>query len=206
MKRLDEFFQKYPLISLATSADQDKIFDLLERTSLKAGGLQIGFDRRPDFFTFLKNQGPKAFVFLMNNENGEVHGLACMSVRPMLKGTKKVAVAYASDLRTTPQLSRAARMQWRNMYADLIELLPTLPEFEQPEAVLTAVWNDNELAQRALVRKSSKLQVEYAPVSEYMAFSVLGRLVLKKSPYIREALPEDRDLIFKWICGPAKEN
>lgn len=201
MISLSQILAKYPRISLATPEDQDKIQDLLERTHLRSGGVQIGFDRRPDFFTFLRNQGPTAYVFLMSNENGDVHGLACLTIRPYQEGTHLRSLVYASDLRTTPQLSRIARRQWRDMYAEVIRCRTELIELQNPAAVLTAVWDANEMAQRALIRKDSKIQVQYLPLSHYQVVSVLGRWRRSKALNVRRAIPEDRDVIFQWVCG-----
>jgi hypothetical protein len=196
--------QKYPLISIAEEKDQEKIFALLDRTAIHSGGLQVAFERRPDFFRFLENQGPHSFVFLMHNEDRSVHGLACLSIRPMHRDGRDESIVYGSDLRTDQELCVPARRQWRECYAEIIANLPALSELQNSSVTLTAVWNDNQAAQRALVRKNAKLKLEYEPIASYTVISVLGRLWRRRSKGVRPARPEDHETILKWMCAPGK--
>lgn len=195
MKRLADFLAKYQTVHLAGPADQAMIFDVIDRTTLDSGGLQISFERRPDFFQFLEAQSECSFVFLMMNADRTAHGLAVLSLRPFQTASGVEMVVYGSDLRTTPQLEREPRKQWRQMYADLIQNLHDIQEFGGARRVITAVWNDNALAQRALVKKNPRLGVEYRPTCEYLAVSVLGRLWRRK-PAVRRA-ESARDM--EWI-------
>lgn len=202
MPSLQSINDKYPLISVATEKDQSQIFDIIDKTSIVSGKIQVGFERRPDFFEVLKSQGPKYLVFLMHNEDGRAHGLAVMSFRPMLKDGKVISVAYASDLRTTRELSKAAHLQWRKMYAEVVTNLSEVPEFQNAQTLLTAVWDSNVLAQRALVKKNARLAVQYEPIATYKACSVVGRLIIKKPKLIRHLRADETSVLKSFLCEP----
>lgn len=208
MPSLQSLVDKYPLISLASDQDQAKIFSVIDRTSLQSGGIQVGFDRRPDFFEVLKSQGHHYFVFLMHNEDGATHGLAVLSFRSMNKNGKAVSIGYASDLRTTRDLTKAAHIQWRHLYADIVRDLSQIPDFENAESIITAVWDSNTLAQRALVKRNPKLAVQYNVVDTYRVCSVIGRLRYKK-PHklgIRHLRSDETSVLEIFLCKSHSTN
>ncbi|MBX2987585.1 MAG: hypothetical protein KF802_06785 [Bdellovibrionaceae bacterium] len=204
MRTLDELFRPYPRLSRArTQDDQTDIFDLLDRTSMVSGSLALTFGRRPDFFKFLRIQGAKLIVFLMRNEDSSLQGIASMTIRPMKHDGREVAITYASDLRTSPQLCRSARLQWRKMYAELMKELPTVPEFQGTRTMLTAVWDDNAVAQRSLVKKNKNMETLYSPLQDYSILSVLGRFWRRRDRGdVRPAEPRDFPGIRERLCSP----
>jgi hypothetical protein len=199
--KLAEVLSQYPLISLAQQKDQESIFRIIDATSLSTDKLQIYFDRRPDFFSFLQCQADKAFVFLMHNEDGSTEGMACLSFRRMWLDGQRVCIGYASDLRITEKLGRHCRVQWRACYDAILESLEKIKEFEGAIGLVTAVWDDNALAQKALVSKKRSHAFTYNYLQEYQAVSIWGRWRWQSGEgRIRPVSPDEIPLILEILC------
>lgn len=180
--KLQQLLDQYPRVKVADPASQESIFSIIDQTSLSSESLQISFERKPDFYYFLKAQGDRAFVFNFVNKDLTPHGFAACTFRQMNWNSKPVCLGYTSDLRTTTQLDREARLQWRKFYGHAIEVSQEIDEFTGCSGFITAVWNENKLAQKALVKKKRPGDFSYDLAHTYHAFSIWGRIKpLKKS-------------------------
>ena len=81
--KLQELLDQYPRVKVSNPQDQEPIFSLIDQTSITSEALQISFERKPDFYHFLKAQGDHAIVFKFVNKDGTPHGFAASTFRRM---------------------------------------------------------------------------------------------------------------------------
>lgn len=195
--KLEDLLKEYPRIQLVSPNNSSLLFSIIEKTSLQTSDLHVSFDRTPDFFALLKAQGEKCLVFSFHNSDGEAHGMACLSFREMRHKGQNVWIGYASDLRTSPELEREARVQWRKMYARVIHHASEIEEFGPCLGMVTAVWDDNKMAQKALVSQKKAKDFQYVPLLKYRSYSIWGRWKVWSKPksVIRKAHVYD----YGWI-------
>ena len=60
--KLQEIIDKHPRIRRATSKDNNDILDFFDDVDMKGTGINIGYERRPDFFKFLNFQSQDIIV------------------------------------------------------------------------------------------------------------------------------------------------
>ncbi len=146
-------------------ADNEKILRFYESTALSGSQIVLRSVRGPDFFRFLRDQADQFSVFIGENDANEIVGVGTICRRPgYLRGEMR-DVAYLGDLRIG--FSRELIRFWRNWYANfLLETgLPTI----------TAVIDQNTLAQRALVDQTSA-PFRYELLSRYRMINILRAL------------------------------
>jgi hypothetical protein len=201
--RLQNLLDHYPSIHVADPARQLAIFSIIEQTSLSSEALQVSFERKPDFYHFLKAQGDSAYVFLFTNKNGTPNGLAASSFRRMKWNGHPVTVGYTSDLRTTTKLDRDGRIQWRKFYAQAVDSVQQIEEFDGAVGFVTAVWNENILAQQSLVKKRRPGDFTYELANRYRSYSVWGRWKksIKPPEVVRPIQSAEIPSLIQKLCG-----
>ncbi len=196
-----DIVSKYSHVRLATADDNEAILAFLATVEMETTGLNLRYDRTPDFFSFIREQGDCGFTFLFLNDDRTIGGLCVASFRRFYVKGRLVRAGYLSDLRLHPKLSRRARVQWRQCYAEVVEQAHHIKEFENCEYLCTAILAENEAAIKALA--SGKSGFNYRELMRYESFAVLGRLpigplrrlipALSPGPYrVRRATPEDK--------------
>lgn len=206
--KLDDFLKNHPRIRWAYPEDQEALFSVIDKTALESSSLQISFERRPDFFGFLRAQGERAGVFTFHNQDDSPHGFACLTFRKMRWKGKPVSIGYASDLRTTPKLDREARVQWRKMYGLSIRNSHDIEDFNHAIGFVTAVWHENKAAQKALVSQTKTKDFKYEPVNDYHSYSVWGRWKFWSRPknLVRRIQPHEVEIVRKTLLGLDQNN
>ncbi len=204
--KFQELLDQYPRIKIADPRRQDTIFSLIDQTSISSESLQISFDRRPDFYYFLKAQGERAFVFIFVNKDGVPHGFAVSTFRKLSWNGQQISIGYTSDLRTTPQLDREARLQWRKFYGHALQLSETIDEFEGCIGFITLVWKENKLAQKALIQKKRPGGFSYEMTNTYQSHSVWGRWWPLRKPKSTVRLIKESEIstLIKLLCRQDK--
>ena len=202
--KLQELLDQYPRVKVSNPQDQEPIFSLIDQTSITSEALQISFERKPDFYHFLKAQGDHAIVFKFVNKDGTPHGFAASTFRRMCWNGQPVCIGYTSDLRTTPQLDREARLQWRKFYGHGVGLSQEIDEFDNCIGFVTAVWNENKLAQKALVStKKRPGDFSYEIANTYHSQSIWGRWrpLGKPSSVVRPIQDSEMETLHKLLCN-----
>ncbi len=204
--KFQELLDQYPRMKVADPSQQDAIFSLIDQTSISSEALQISFDRKPDFYYFLNAQGDRAFVFVFVNKDGTPHGFAVSTFRKLCWNGQPISIGYTSDLRTTPQLDRDARLQWRKFYGHAVELSPQIEDFGGCIGFVTLVWNENKLAQKALIKKKRPGDFSYDIANTYQSHSIWGRWkpLLKPQSTIRQVKESEIPTVIKVLCNQDK--
>lgn len=204
--KLNDLLTDYPRVKIADQSDQSAIFSLIDKTSINTERLQVSFDRKPDFFHFLKAQGDKGLVFYFVNKDGTPEGFAASTFRRMSWNGQPISVGYTSDLRTTSYLDRDAKLQWRKFYGHGIGISSEVEEFDNCAGFVTAVWNENKAAQKALVNNANKKKragdFNYKLANSYASYSIWGRwwpLLFKKSK-LRAIRQDEINILISQLC------
>lgn len=193
--KLQELLDQYPRVKIGHPSHQEALFSIIDQTSISSEALQVSFERKPDFYYFLKAQGDRAFVYNFLNKDGSVHGFGASTLRKMNWNGQPVVLGYTSDLRTTPQLERDSRLQWRQFYGHGVELSTKIDEFEGCVGYITAVWNENKSAQKALVKKKKRTgDFSYEIANTYHAHSIWGRWKPLTNPKVLVRAIKDSEL------------
>jgi hypothetical protein len=204
--KLNELLTEYPRVKVADQADQSAIFSLIDRTAISTEKLHVSFDRKPDFYHFLRAQGENGLVFYFTNKDGTPEGFAASTFRRMAWNGKPISLGYTSDLRTTSGLDRDAKIQWRKFYGHGVALSSEIEEFDRCLGFVTAVWNENRAAQKALVNNSNKKKragdFSYNLANSYTSYSIWGRwfpLLFKKSK-LRPIRKDEIEILLSHLC------
>ena len=70
-----EFVSQFPNARIATPDDNATILELYRRLGMQGGTFNIQFVKDPDYFTFLRYEGPNHFVLLVENDEGVAEGM-----------------------------------------------------------------------------------------------------------------------------------
>lgn len=204
--KLQELLDQYPRVQVADPARQEPIFSIIDQTGISAESLQVSFERKPDFYYFLKAQGDRAIVYNFVNKDGTPQGFAASTFRKMCWNGQPVCIGYTSDLRTTQKLDREARLQWRKFYGHGVEISSSIEEFDGCIGFITAVWNENKLAQKALVKKEPTKKrpgdFSYEIANTYQSHSIWGRKkrLSKPKPLVRPIKQSEHDILMNMLC------
>lgn len=174
--RLAEIIARYPRVRLATPADNEEILRLFRAVEMETPGLRIRYERGPDFFAFLKRQCEEATVALFINDDGSIAGVATFCLRRHIVNGAPAYAAYLSDLRISPRISKAARVQWRHFYRDVLQSSFEIDDFKRCRYFYSAILDRNLDAIRAFTRNKS--DIIYTGLAKYRTVSLIGRLPL----------------------------
>ncbi len=158
----------------ASEADQRAIESLFEKLPISLSGLDVVYDRSPDFFALLKARGSASAAITARltepyGSSRDLLGLGSISVREGFYNQTAVRVAQLGDLRVL--LSRSTARVWRQLYN---QLLKDVSGELGVESFLTAIVGDNTAALRSLVtrRRSDFL---YEPLGRLRLLGIFGR-------------------------------
>ena len=139
--RLADLIAAYPTVRLAAQEDNARILEFFERTPMQTEAFDVQYRRRPDFFKLLRYQGDRVFVFISENEAGEVRGVGSISLRPGWVGGKPVTIGYLGDLRVS--MDRALARIWRRIFSELLSNAHLIEEIADCSHWYTAVIDGN---------------------------------------------------------------
>lgn len=196
---------KFSHIRLADRSDNDAILEFFKTIPMKAQRLSIGFKRDPDYFALLDYQGDKSFVFIFENEDRSIGGVAVYSLGPRFINGKMERAAYLADLRLSPKLSRLTRVQWRKFYNDLVLNSHKISDFDHCRYLYSAILDENADAIQAFTKK--RKDVVYRPMAQYNTVSILVRFPFfpqlgrrKSGPRVRRAEAGDETRLQEFLC------
>lgn len=191
--KFSELLSNHPAVSIAHESDNKDILDFFDSIPMTGKGLELQYDRSPDFFAFLKIQSSDYFVFLLKND-GLIQGVGTLIVRDGYIDGSKTKVGYLGDLRVKHGKKNA--LLWRKFYQDLIQQAPLIEELKGARHFITAVIDSNTEAQTSLVKAkknsfSYHKLVSYKMANLYLAMPLKGKAKFE----IRKASANDKDLI-----------
>lgn len=156
---LEQVFSQNPLLGTLKKEEHNAVFDIFASTPMKVGGLDLVYDRTPDFDALLDCQSSHYYTFVVRRDE-RVRALGSVSWgRRWVKIARDkepqlVNVSYAGDFRAL--FEKETARAWRQFYSDLMEAVYTSPEFGPSQFLLTVVLRDNEVAMRNIVRHGRK--------------------------------------------------
>lgn len=186
---LSEFFRTRPELQvLDAERDRAEVLELFARSPMHVAGLELVYDRSPDFSRLLECQGHD-FVSFAGHHHGRKCFLASVSLERRWVDGRPANVAYVGDFRTDG--SRAAALLWRREYRNLIAALKALPE--RPEVILTTILGGNAEALRNLAEPRRTFGVRYDEVAELEMVNTYARWPWARSSNVvtEPARPED---------------
>lgn len=197
--KLADLLEKYPEVKIADRSVNDKILKFFDETPMKGTGLQLRYERAPDFFKFLDYQSKDYFVFYAEKEN-QVMGVGTLVIRPGMVHGENVHVGYLGDLRV--KFDKRLAILWRKFYGDLMANIYNIEEFHHCKYLLTAIIDENVQAVKALVH-NDRLPYKYIPKAPYQMVNILMKtpfLGMRKHSYIiRRAHEVDKESIVLFL-------
>ena len=151
--------------ALGSSSDNDALLAFYNSTAMEGQSLRLRSDRSPDFFRFLRYQGPEHAVVLHRGQEG-IDGLGTLAFRNGYVNGRLCRVGYLGDLRIA--FRRALIREWRKCFSELLEACGDV-------RFLTAIIDENARAQNALIR-STKAPFRYRRLASYWMVNVLAGL------------------------------
>ncbi|MCA9573978.1 MAG: hypothetical protein R3B40_28395 [Polyangiales bacterium] len=118
---VNAFVAQFPDVRVATEKDNATILELYRRLSMQGGVFNIQFVKDPDYFRFLRYEGPEHFVLLIENSEGVAEGMATLVMRPGYVGDDVEWVGHWSDLRFIRGRDRRSRFDWKAFMAAVCE-------------------------------------------------------------------------------------
>lgn len=193
--KLAELLENYPEVKIADRSLNDKILKFFDETPMKGTGLQLRYERAPDFFKFLDYQSKDYFVFYAEKEQ-QVMGVGTLVIRPGMIHGENVHVGYLGDLRV--KFDKRLALLWRRFYGDLMANIHKIDEFHHCRHLLTAIIDENVKAVKALVH-NDRLPYKYIPKAPYQMVNILMKAPLigrRNGSYkIRRAHEVDKESI-----------
>src|SRR3989339_354766 len=179
--KIAELLAKHPDFHLATPKDNEKILAFFSSIKMNTSSMEIRYDRSPDFFKLLSQQGYKSFVFLFDGKDGVISGISTIVLRKAFHEGKEIVIGYLSDLRVSPTIPRRMVVGWRKLYADTMDNYDVIDEFDGCQFMYSAILDENKNAINAFTRKDRESDIVYHALVKYEAINILGRIPLLRS-------------------------
>ncbi|MFN9066778.1 MAG: hypothetical protein ACK5V3_06085 [Bdellovibrionales bacterium] len=149
-------------------SDQEAMFELSRLSPMKLPGLDLIYDRSPDFQNLLNCQSSQ-FETYVSYLAGELLGHASISWKTRLVNGEKKGVAYLGDLRMRKR--RESARVWREFYQVILS-----DEYRKKNNIdyyLTAVLADNKVAIKNLTQSRNN-KFSYHLLGKQMMVNILG--------------------------------
>ena len=172
---LNDFLDDFPGVSIFNKArDEAEALKIFEAAPMKLPGLDLIYDRSPEFSSLLRAQGPSHQTFVARHR-GKMIGFASLSWGPRYVNGKIRTVSYIGDLRILPV--REASLLIRKFYPALLDYAR---KYWGVDYHLTSILSDNKLALNSLVRETGMKKFKYQLLREVKMVNVLGKKPFKK--------------------------
>lgn len=155
-------------VRLMTRDDQAEIFHLARISPMKLPGLELVYDRSPDFQKLLNCQGPQFETYVAHVQE-ELIGLASVSWKQRFENEKSLVVGYLCDLRMKKR--RESARVWRDFYEVILS-----DEYKRQRGInyyITAVLADNQQAIKNLTQSKNN-RFKYHFLERQTMVNVLG--------------------------------
>jgi hypothetical protein len=183
----------------ATQDDNARLCQLFTDVSMKAD-LHLTVERDPDYFALLNQQRADYRVSAVTVD-GKVEGMGAFLARDGYLHGKKTRVGYVGDARFSDKARGGYVMS--EVYGPIFR---TACEEMGCEVMLTAIISSNELARKALAKRSSKYPNKpfYTPFREFLIqqiqFTTRGR-PLNSRYVVRRAHEEDLPAVVAFLAA-----
>jgi len=174
MTSIQEICEKFDRISVATPADNKDILNFYSSIAMDTQALQLRYERAPNFFTFLAEQGMPTVVFLFKNDDGSIGGVSSLTTRNCLINGNQAKIFYAGDLRSSPRISRKARVQWRRCYAEIVAHYRSCEDLGRPDYMYTVIMDGNKKALQAFIKP--KANPVYRKLMDFNSINIVGQI------------------------------
>ncbi|NTX29245.1 hypothetical protein HT746_19285 [Burkholderia pyrrocinia] len=156
-------------IRLAQPADNARILDFQTRHAMQ-GSLPLRFDRAPDYFALHRCHASAHEVWLAEDEQAALKGIASLVVRDGYLGERVQPVAYLGDLRLMPdrRLSRGWTDAVRERFA-------ALRREAGVHHAYCCMIRDNRLAMQSLARSRREHRLRFAHWHGYENVSIYAQ-------------------------------
>lgn len=168
---LEQILSRYPELELADELANKEILKFFDAMAMRVEGMQINYDRKPNFFGFLNDQAEQSRVILGRSQDGELKGVGSFHMRKGYLNEVLANVGYLGDLRVG--LDRRILKSWRKVYGEILDSNASA-ESTHPRYFLTAVLDDNLAAKRALVTAKNQ-QFVYDHLVDYQIVQIIGK-------------------------------
>lgn len=197
---------------LKDQSQNDQVLDLMAKSPMRLGGIDLIYDRSPKFQELLKAQGENFLTLLSLDQkkyeklrdSSKVTGCFSLSTGMKYIQGKKVCCAYIGDFRTNGD-RRVAKL-WRAEYKRILEIFKNEEALKKPQYFLTAVLKKNKEALRNLTGSKKNYGFYYHQLKEIDMINILGKSPWKKRTPLRvEVITElEIPLLMKFLDSKEK--
>ncbi len=170
--RLIQLVQRFTRVRIANRGDNAQILQFIGQSPTDSGSIVFLFDRNPDFFKYLDCQGQPHFVFIFQNDDKTIGGIAAVLIKKHYLNGILTPTLYLADVRIDPKASRKTRLEWRQFYAELVQESGNIDEFLGCSYVYTLVMDANKTGLAAF--QSQKRGIRYIPISKCNHVYIMG--------------------------------
>lgn len=190
---LKQYLDGHSDIALYDSThDNEQVLNFMARAPMRVGGVELLYDRSPQFERLLTCQAPLHATFLGKTLENKIMGFFSVSVTDKWIHGLKTSCAYIGDFRTDN--SRKSAVTWRRAYAELLKVLSVDESLGKPVYFLTAILKKNAAALKNLTAAKKELGFRYDFLQEFDMVNVYGVLPWAGSGRYRVQHAEARDL------------
>ena len=166
---LTSLLARHPGVTLFDPArDEKEAFKIFESIPMRLPGLNLIYDRSPEFSALLKAQAPEHQTFVARSST-RMLGFASVSWGPRFVNGEEKIVSYIGDLRVVP--NKEALSTFKNFYPDLLRTAQTEWKIDYH---LTGILSDNKYAIKSLVNSPDKNQFHYHDLGTTTMVNVLS--------------------------------
>lgn len=156
----------------------DQVLELMSKSPMRLGGIDLIYDRSPHFQGLLTAQGENFLTLLSLDKFQKVSGCFSLSTSVKYIHGKKISCAYIGDFRTNGD--RSVAKLWRTEYKRILEIFKNEESLRRPQYFLTAVLKKNKEALRSLTGSRKDYGFYYHQLKELDMVNILGKMPWKK--------------------------
>jgi hypothetical protein len=171
------YVARIPSSRLATPADNERVLAFYRKLSMAGGMFNIQFVKDPDYFRFLDYEGTPHYVLLVENDDGDIEGMAALVVRSSYVDGKIEKVSHFSDLRFMRKRERKTTLDWKDLMRTFCEDGHTIDQLDGCRYFLGSFIMANEFARNAFT--SLETPFDISEVANYSMVNLVGRRPLK---------------------------
>ena len=200
-----EIKKKYDRIKMATYEDGVELVEVFKSVPMKTPFFDIFYDRSPNYFDLLKLQRGKPFVFILKSKSGKTQGVATFIIKEHFIESQLQKVLYVCDMRTTPDIEKETKRQWKASYTEFMSKMEFIKEFEGIRYCYGAIILNNKRALKAFTEKNN--QFIFKELAAYQALNIFGKKpklfqtdsIDEGHFTIQKALPSDLDSLWSFL-------
>tara|TARA_Y100001970_G_scaffold77356_1_gene98296 strand:+ start:1245 stop:2507 length:1263 start_codon:yes stop_codon:yes gene_type:complete len=170
---ISEIKKKYDRIEIATYEDGPELVEVFKNVPMKTPFFDILYDRSPNYFDLLKLQRGRPFVFILKSKSGKTQGVATFIIKEHFIESKLQKVLYVCDMRTTPDIEKETKRQWKESYTEFMSQMEFIKEFEGIRYCYGAIILNNKRAIKAFTEKNNRFV--FKELGTYQALNIFGK-------------------------------